>query len=235
MYFQHLEIDMIALGSAAISGRAATEMLLPAVKSPRLLYFRAKRLFDIAFTLAAAPFVLTIVGILALLIMLDGGQPFYSQSRVGKHGMIFRLWKLRSMVPDAEQALETLLASSPEARAEWDRDQKLKRDPRITPVGRFIRKYSLDELPQFINVLMGHMSLVGPRPMFPEQLSHYAGNDYFGLRPGLTGLWQISMRSNSSFGERAVLDTRYAGIMSLSTDIQIIALTSLAVYRGTGV
>lgn len=207
----------------------------PPIRKRWIAYAHAKRIVDIVVTLAASPFVMTVVGILALLIMAHGGRPFYCQPRVGKHGRIFGLWKLRSMVPNAEQVLETFLESNPDARAEWDVDQKLKRDPRITAVGRVIRKYSLDELPQFINVLAGDMSLVGPRPLFPEQLSLYRGSNYFEFRPGLTGLWQTCARNSRSFGERAVQDTIYAGSVSLIADLRIIVRTVSVVFRGTGV
>ncbi|NBC96897.1 MAG: sugar transferase, partial [Deinococcus-Thermus bacterium] len=123
-----------------------------------------KRWLDIAIVLLAAPILVPLVGVFALLVTSDGGGPFYRQERVGRNGRTYRMWKLRSMVPDAEAALAAHLAADPEARAEWAHHQKLRNDPRITPVGRFLRTYSFDELPQFWNVLTGDMSLVGPRP-----------------------------------------------------------------------
>ncbi|MCA1406690.1 sugar transferase [Ensifer sp. IC3342] len=201
---------------------------------PRRSYLTTKRAFDIVFTLMVAPFALAIVGILVLLIRLDGEKAFFRQPRLGKDGRVFHLWKLRTMVPDAEQRLQEYLDANPLARLEWDRTQKLQNDPRVTTLGKYLRKYSIDELPQLLNVLLGDMSLVGPRPMLPEQRSHYPGTAYFTLRPGITGLWQISERNMSSFAQRAIYDTRYAGIISFGTDLSILSRTIFVVLRGTG-
>lgn len=198
------------------------------------VYLAVKRGIDVLATLAAAPFVIVIVGILALLVRMDGGSAFYRQPRLGKDGKIFSIWKLRTMVPDAEQRLQEYLMQNAAARVEWDRVQKLKNDPRITRLGYYLRKYSADELPQLLNVFLGQMSLVGPRPMCPEQRPQYPGNAYFDMRPGLTGLWQISERNSCSFAERAMYDTRYAGTMSFVTDMRILLSTPLAVLKGTG-
>jgi exopolysaccharide production protein ExoY len=201
---------------------------------PRFLYFGAKRAFDVVVTLLAAPFALAIVGICVVLIRSDGGKAFYRQPRIGKGGRVFNLWKLRTMAPDAEQRLQTYLAVDPVAKAEWETMQKLRNDPRITRLGKCLRKYSIDEIPQLYNVLVGNMSLVGPRPMLPEQRQHYPGTAYFDMRPGLTGLWQISERNGCTFTERALHDTRYSGIMSFSTDLWILMRTPAVVLRGTG-
>lgn len=199
------------------------------------LYLHAKRVLDLLVILATAPFTLALVGLLAFLVSRDGGRAFYGQQRLGKDGTVFTLWKLRSMVPDAEARLEHYLAQDAAARQEWESTQKLKRDPRVTWLGRYLRKYSMDELPQLWNVFLGQMSLVGPRPMFPEQRALYPGTAYFEMRPGLTGLWQVSERNRCSFAERAVYDTTYAGIMSLRTDLAILLRTVSVVTRGTGV
>lgn len=204
-----------------------------AIKS-RSLYFVAKRCFDVSATLLVAPFALTIVGMVALLIWMNGGKAFFSQPRIGKGGRIFNLWKLRTMAPDAERKLQEHLAADPLARVEWETQQKLRNDPRITRLGRYLRKYSIDELPQLLNVLVGDMSLVGPRPMLPEQRQQYPGTAYFDMRPGLTGLWQISERNGCTFVERALYDTRYSGMMSFSTDLWILLRTPMVVLRGTG-
>ncbi|PTM97186.1 sugar transferase [Mycoplana dimorpha] len=207
--------------------------LIPAIGS-RSLYLPSKRLIDVLFVLMISPMVLPVVGLLALLVRMDGESAFFCQPRLGKNGRIFQLWKLRTMVPRADEKLRAHLDSDPAARLEWERKQKLEHDPRITRVGKYLRKYSLDELPQFWNVLRGEMSLVGPRPMLPEQRAEYPGTAYFAMRPGLTGLWQISDRNACSFAERAVHDTRYYRMMSLSTDMWILSRTPLVVLRGTG-
>jgi exopolysaccharide production protein ExoY len=200
----------------------------------RFAYPVIKRGFDIAVTLTLAPFALFLVCVLALLIRMDGEYAFYVQNRVGKGGRIFKLWKLRTMVPNADRRLEAYLAENPTARAEWDRNQKLSKDPRITRIGGYLRKYSLDELPQLFNVIRGEMSLVGPRPMTPDQQEHYPEMAYYALRPGLTGLWQVNGRNDCSFVERAKHDTRYARSMSFVTDLRILLLTPAVVFRGTG-
>jgi lipopolysaccharide/colanic/teichoic acid biosynthesis glycosyltransferase len=166
---------------------------------------------------------------------MDGGQAFFRQPRVGKGGRLFNLWKLRTMAPDAEMRLQEYLAADPLARLEWDAKQKLANDPRVTKLGRYLRKYSIDELPQLLNVFRGDMSLVGPRPMLPEQRQQYPGTAYFNLRPGLTGLWQISERNNCTFVERAMHDTRYSAMMSFGSDLWILSQTPLVVLKGTGV
>lgn len=193
-----------------------------------------KRALDIAAVLLAAPFVLPLIVLMALCVRRDGGSAFYCQDRIGRGGKVFRLWKLRSMVVDADARLEEYLASDPHVRAEWDEHQKLKRDPRITAIGRLIRKTSLDELPQLWNVLKGDMSLVGPRPMMPAQARLYPGRSYYRLRPGLTGFWQISDRNATSFASRAAYDTQYARRMSLPTDVGVLFATIWVVLRGTG-
>lgn len=200
----------------------------------RLYNFLGKRLLDIFLVLLAAPLVLPIVAVLACLVALDGKNPFFTQPRLGRNGRNFTLWKLRSMVPNAEQKLEGYLAANPKARAEWDEKQKLDNDPRITKIGHLIRKTSLDELPQFWNVLIGEMSLVGPRPMMPCQKAAYPGQDYEALRPGITGSWQVSARNESSFAARARFDSSYRRDLSLKTDLQLLAATVRVVLRATG-
>lgn len=197
-------------------------------------YDTVKRYFDIVFVLASAPVSLILVGIFALLVRLDGGKALYGQQRVGRNGKTFTCWKLRTMVPDAERQLEEYLERDPAARAEWDRTQKLKNDPRITRIGRFLRATSADELPQFWNVLIGDMSLVGPRPMLPEQQPLYPGTAYYDLRPGITGFWQVSDRNQSSFASRAIYDAEYARSMSFSVDMMVLFRTVETVVRGTG-
>lgn len=207
----------------------------PAV-APRPGLYRngTKRVLDIALILIAMPVVLPIVMLLAACVALEGGKPFYSQNRVGKNGRTYRIWKLRSMVPNADEVLEQHLASDPAIRAEWDSKQKLIDDPRITRLGHILRKCSIDELPQLWNVLRGEMSLVGPRPMMVSQQEMYPGNDYYDLRPGITGLWQISDRNDTTFAARAQYDARYNDSLSLQTDVKILMGTVQVVLRGTG-
>lgn len=195
---------------------------------------RVKRVVDVALVLISAPVSILVITLLALAVMLGGHAPFYSQRRIGLNGREFRIWKLRTMVHRADAKLEAYLASNPEARREWDATQKLKDDPRITRVGRLLRKTSLDELPQLWNVLNGTMSLVGPRPMMVEQRPAYPGTAYFRLRPGMTGFWQISDRNDTTFAARAAFDDRYFRDVSLRTDLGILLRTVAVVCRGTG-
>lgn len=165
--------------------------------------------------------------VIALMIRRDGASPFYAQPRVGYKGRMFPCWKLRSMVPNSQEVLDKLLAESEEARAEWEADFKLKNDPRITRIGHFIRKASIDELPQLWNVIKGDMSLVGPRPIVPAELDYYGKHkqDYLAAKPGLTGLWQVSGRNDTSYAYRVYLDSWYVAHWSLWTDIVIIFKT----------
>jgi lipopolysaccharide/colanic/teichoic acid biosynthesis glycosyltransferase len=208
--------------------------------------FGIKRLLDVVLVLVAAPVIALVVLVLAAVVALDGGNPFYSQSRVGRGGHLYRMWKLRSMVVDADQKLEAYLATDPAARTEWDSTQKLKSDPRITRFGRLLRKSSLDELPQLWNVFIGDMSLVGPRPMMPCQQKLYGqqeicrqqimddGQAYFRMRPGITGPWQVSRRNESTFADRVRFDQGYEKSMSFKTDMGLILATLRVVMRATG-
>jgi exopolysaccharide production protein ExoY len=193
-----------------------------------------KRVFDLLAVLVSLPITLPMLAVMAFLISLDGHSPVYTQHRVGRGGRIFRLWKLRSMVIDADARLEAYLTAHPAARAEWNLTQKLRDDPRITRIGYILRKSSMDELPQILNVLRGDMSLVGPRPMMPSQAKLYPGTSYYALRPGITGSWQVSARNDSSFADRARFDADYDQRLSLLTDLVILFATVRVVLRGTG-
>ncbi|RFP88081.1 sugar transferase [Rhodobacteraceae bacterium 63075] len=195
---------------------------------------RFKRMLDILIVLIAAPAALLILLPLMALIALDGRPPIYSQLRIGKNGRAFRMFKLRTMVADADQILEAYLAQNPEARAEWDERQKLNHDPRITLFGAILRKSSLDELPQLLNVLLGQMAIVGPRPMMVGQQSLYPGRAYYEMRPGITGYWQIAERNETSFPQRAEYDAAYFRDLSFMTDARVIAKTVRVVLHGTG-
>jgi len=193
-----------------------------------------KRALDILAIVICLPLVLPFMGLLALAVAMQGGNPFYRQARVGLHGKTFTMWKLRTMVRDADAALAAHLQANPAARAEWARTQKLKDDPRITPLGAILRRTSLDELPQLWNVLRGEMSLVGPRPMLPEQQGLYPGSAYYTMLPGITGLWQVSARNEAAFAERASFDTRYHHSLSFWTDLRTLLATVRVVTRATG-
>ncbi|MGY3438233.1 MULTISPECIES: sugar transferase [unclassified Marinovum] len=189
---------------------------------------------DIGSVLLALVPMLLLLAPVCVLIALDGHSPIYRQQRIGRNGRIFRMWKLRTMVPNADKQLWAYLNANPAARAEWDHSQKLRRDPRVTWIGVFLRKSSLDELPQLINVLLGDMSLVGPRPMMLDQQKIYPGTAYYAMRPGITGIWQTSARNESSFSERAIFDARYFRELSFLTDLRLILRTFHVVFRGTG-
>jgi len=164
-----------------------------------------------------------------VLVWQQSGRPLlFRHRRVGKGGQGFDVYKFRSMVKDAEIKLTELLQANPEAALEWASTHKLKFDPRVTAVGRFLRKSSLDELPQIINVLKGEMSLVGPRPVVEQELEKYGSSlpYYLSVKPGLTGLWQISGRSNVSYAERVALDVKYAKEQNLLVDILIVLKTA---------
>lgn len=193
-----------------------------------------KRVLDLAIVMLAAPVVLPVVLLIAFFIMCDGHSPFYWSERVGRGGRVFRMMKLRTMVPDADGRLEAYLALDAKAALEWNSTQKLKLDPRITRFGRMLRKSSLDELPQLWNVLIGEMSLVGPRPMMPSQRNIYPGSAYYSLRPGVTGPWQVSDRNDCEFAKRADFDLDYHRTMSFPNDLQLLAVTVKVVLRGTG-
>ncbi|WP_109465536.1 sugar transferase [Albibacillus kandeliae] len=193
-----------------------------------------KRGLDVLLVVLSLPIVLPIIVFLAVLVAMDGHNPFYTQNRVGRHGRIFRIYKLRTMIPNAKASLESYLASDSAARAEWEANQKLRNDPRITRLGKLLRNSSLDELPQLINVLKGDMSLIGPRPMMIEQMPIYPGVAYYLLRPGVSGNWQVSDRNGTTFAARAAYDTEYHRDLSLWLDIKIIVRTLIVVLRGTG-
>lgn len=196
-----------------------------------------KRSFDVIFLLMVSSFVVPVILILAVLVKLDGGPAFYAQRRVGRNGKIFQFYKLRSMHVNADELLVKLCRENSEIAAEWETYQKLRHDPRITKVGHFIRKTSLDELPQLLNILKGDMSFVGPRPFMPSQQVLYEGargSAYFEMRPGLTGPWQVSGRGESSFAARVRYDNFYHRKLSFLTDLSLILRTFTVVLKSTG-
>ncbi|VDS09077.1 Undecaprenyl phosphate N,N'-diacetylbacillosamine 1-phosphate transferase [Paracoccus haematequi] len=209
---------------------------VPSVETSRPWLYRSliKRPLDLMLVLLTSPVVVPLVLLLALIVMLDGRKPFYSQQRVGRDGRTFRMWKLRSMVPDADQRLEEHLDRDPQARQEWNATQKLRDDPRVTAFGRILRASSMDELPQLWNVATGDMSLVGPRPMMPDQQALYSGQGYYRLRPGITGFWQTAGRNKTTFAARAWYDDRYERSLSFAGDAVILLRTVSVVLGRTG-
>lgn len=196
------------------------------------------RVFDILVAATAILIFLPFLILAALAIKLTAPGPvLFVQYRVGRDGRLFPCLKFRSMVVNAQEVLNDLLASSPEARAEWQRDQKLRSDPRITPVGAILRKSSLDELPQLFNILVGHMSIVGPRPIIEAEIQRYGSRfgAYCSVRPGLTGLWQVSGRNEVSYEARVRLDALYALRKSTLYDLAICFRTVPAVIASRGV
>ena len=195
-----------------------------------------KRGFDIVFGTLLIVSLLPVFALLAVLVMSDGGPATFGHVRVGRNGKSFRCLKFRSMVLNADQVLKALIESDPQVRAEWERDFKLKNDVRITRIGRFLRRTSLDELPQLWNVVRGDMSLVGPRPVIDQELERYGANVryYLMAKPGMTGLWQVSGRSTTDYATRVSLDVAYVKNWSLLRDVSILFKTFKVVFKGSG-
>ena len=185
-----------------------------------------KTAFDYILTLVGAVFISPLLVYIAYRIKKeDPGPVFFAHTRIGKDGNPFPCYKFRSMVVNSQEMLQKYLAENPAAREEWERDFKLKDDPRVTPIGKFLRSTSLDELPQIFNVLRGEMSLVGPRPVIQEELDKYYGETaklYCTVKPGITGLWQVSGRSDIGYDERVALDATYIKYRSMWGDIVIL-------------
>ena len=187
-----------------------------------------KRTGDVVFALSALLIGAPVFLLLAVLVKVSSPGPvFYVQRRVGRGYRRFGCTKFRTMRPDADRVLASVLASSPAMQEEFERDFKLREDPRITPIGRFLRRSSLDELPQFINVLRGEMSVVGPRPIVDKEIDRYGPymDEVLAVRPGLTGLWQVSGRNNLSYAKRVRLDVAYARGRSFLLDLAIVLRT----------
>lgn len=198
---------------------------------------RAKRALDIGLVLLGLLLLWPLIlGLVVLLKAMDPGPVLYGHRRVGFGGREFRCWKFRTMVVDGDAVLERHLRENPADAALWKEQRKLVNDPRVTPLGAVLRKLSLDELPQLLNVLKGEMSLVGPRPVVEAELDHYGASarHYLAARPGLTGQWQISGRSDTTYAERVRLDRFYVTNWSLWRDLRIIFLTIPAVALSRG-
>jgi Undecaprenyl-phosphate galactose phosphotransferase WbaP len=231
----------VTAGSFVLPESTAASM---AVRQPsgvgpeRFFRYRViKRVMDILLVLLAAPVLLPLLLVVAAAVRMGSSGPIlFPHRRIRRHGAFFTIWKFRTMCVNSAEVLEDYLAAHPEARAEWRRCHKLKNDPRVTRVGDLLRRTSLDELPQVWNVLTGSMSLVGPRPIVAAEVEKYGDffTDYCMVKPGLTGLWQVSGRSKLTYSQRVQLDRHYAQNWSLHSDLKIILLTFSSVMDGDG-
>jgi undecaprenyl-phosphate galactose phosphotransferase len=198
--------------------------------------WRGKRAFDIVTALCIGLLSAPIILLVCAWLFVTPGRVLFGHTRVGRNGKLFKCYKFRTMVPNAERILEELLEAEPTLRAQWESDHKLVEDPRITRMGQFLRKTSLDELPQLWNVLRGDMSVVGPRPIVQEEMLHY-GNTiryYLAVRPGITGLWQVSGRNDTAYKDRVILDRAYVLSACFGLDIGILIGTISLVLRRSG-
>jgi lipopolysaccharide/colanic/teichoic acid biosynthesis glycosyltransferase len=223
-------VPTLQVGTSAISGSPICE--LQPVRFPIW-----KRVFDIVAATALLLFIAPLVAVVAMLVALDGGPVIFGHARIGTHGRLFRVLKFRTMAVDAEEKLHELLKRDPATRAEWELTQKLRNDPRITPIGRFLRKSSIDELPQIWNVLRGEMSIVGPRPIVHAEVIRYGRyiSHYKITRPGITGLWQVNGRNDVSYRRRVALDTLYCRKgYDIYTDVKIVLKTIPALLFSKG-
>ncbi|MEM9809500.1 MAG: undecaprenyl-phosphate galactose phosphotransferase WbaP, partial [Cyanobacteria bacterium P01_D01_bin.56] len=239
--FPHLMIipDLFGMASLWVAAKdlggvlgleVRQQLFLP---GPRLL----KALLDKALVLFVGLACLPLIVLISLLVVVDSSGPiFYRQTRIGRRGKRFKVWKFRSMVVDADRVLEQYFERYPQLRKDWEKDQKLKDDPRITRVGKFLRQTSLDEMPQLWNVLRGEMSMVGPRPIVQEEVRRYGDKFklYLQVLPGITGLWQVSGRNNITYDERVNFDTYYVRNWSVWLDIYILIRMVKVVLAGDG-
>jgi Undecaprenyl-phosphate galactose phosphotransferase WbaP len=226
------------LNTSASAGFAARPAQTDRKSPEELLRYRVvKRGLDLVLVVLCLPVLLFLIAAIALAIRTTSPGPiFFSHRRIRSHGRFFSMWKFRTMCVNSAEVLENYLSENPEARAEWRKTHKLKNDPRVTPVGEFLRRTSLDELPQIWNVITGTMSLVGPRPIVAAEVEKYGEffADYCMVKPGVTGLWQVSGRSQLSYPERVQLDRQYAQSWSLMGDVRILARTLSSVANQDG-
>ena len=213
-----------------------TSRLATRYAPPLAPYSAVKRTVDVLGALLICAVFSPLILVIALMMSLEGGPILFRHRRIGRGGEPFGCLKFRTMVPNAEQILQDLLEKDPAAKAEWVRDHKLRSDPRIPPIGRFLRKTSLDELPQLWNVLRGEMSLVGPRPIVKEEMLRYGRHlrTYLAAKPGVTGLWQVTGRNDTDYRRRVVMDTYYVRKRSLLMDLRILFKTVKVVIWGHG-
>lgn len=215
----------VSVGTASVDTASAG----PAVAcESRWTGSAVKRLVDIFGALAIALVLSPVILAISCVMLRSTGRPLlFTQKRVGKNGALFKVYKFRSMVPNAEEVLKHLLETNPAAREEWNRDQKLRNDPRVTRAGKLLRQTSLDELPQLLNVLRGEMSLVGPRPVVPVELIRYGrgARYYLAVKPGLTGFWQVAGRNDTEYSRRIAFDRKYLEHSSFWFDAFILLRT----------
>ncbi|HYM17471.1 MAG TPA: exopolysaccharide biosynthesis polyprenyl glycosylphosphotransferase [Micropepsaceae bacterium] len=237
-------VDMVApvygpqLYGLAVNHLLARELLLVRIRNK--LASRGSRIVKSALDYAGSAALLVllapVIGAIALLVLKSGRPLLYAHERIGRNGKVFRCYKFRTMVPDASEKLSELLERDPDLKAHWMSRRKLKADPRITPLGSFLRRTSLDELPQLFNVLKGQMSLVGPRPVMSDELAHYGleADYYLQVKPGISGLWQVSGRNDLDYSHRVFLDVWYVKNWSLMYDCAILLRTPGAVLKKSG-
>lgn len=235
------EFDDIIVNEAVINEQSVNNIRIinKEKTNKKILYRATKRMIDIIGAIVGIIFLIptTIAVCLARKISKeDKGPLFYEQLRYGKNGKVFRLYKYRSMCIGADEKLKEYLANNEEARKEFKKTHKLQNDPRITQIGNFLRKTSLDELPQVINILKGEMSFVGPRPVVEKEVEDYGKNKdkFLSVKPGLTGYWQVNGRSSTTYEERMKMELYYVDNCSLWLDIKIFFKTFIAVFKKEG-
>lgn len=225
-----------AVSASDRDGGAEIRDVLPSTRSEtnRPLGGLLKRIMDLAIAITSLALAAPVMIVVALLVRITAGGPaVFSHSRVGFGGKSFNCYKFRSMVANSEEVLQAYLQANPEAAVEWEQTHKIRNDPRVTFLGRMLRKSSLDELPQLFNIIRGDMSCVGPRPIVTDELRRYGDHvgDYLRTRPGLTGLWQVTGRSSTDYANRVALDSQYVRQWSIWLDIVILIRTIFAVMR----
>ncbi len=215
---------------------AALPRSIPTSFAPTGVAAGAKRVLDVLGAILLGVVFAPLIVVIVFMMRKSGATVIYRHRRVGRGGQMFCCLKFRTMVPNADQVLRELLDRNPELQAEWVRDHKLRNDPRVTRLGRFLRRTSLDELPQLWNVLRGEMSLVGPRPVVKEELLRYGRNvsTYLAAKPGITGLWHVTGRNDTDYRRRVVLDTYYVRNQNLLLDLYILMKTTAVVLGGSG-
>lgn len=230
-------MNSIATNIVSIGVEGAPALAPATVRKPSGFDAFLIRAIDIIISLAAILLLLPLLLITMIAVKLTSRGPMlFAHHRLGFGGRTFPCLKFRTMVVDAQERLQHILETDPEARAEWMRDHKLRKDPRITPIGKFLRASSIDELPQFVNVLRGEMSIVGPRPIVKGEVARYGRYfaHYCSVKPGITGLWQVSGRNDVSYRRRVAMDVRYSRLRSVELNIRIIVLTVPMVVLARG-